>query len=171
MCSLCRLPVAKYHNFGQSLTFGGLFYRPFLGIDEGQIWCAIAAPWYMFSCQNSYRSVYSVALWRRKTPILPFFGLRHLVASTVGSNLRKLHNHKPSPTEWHHNRFCTPTLFMAKSGAQSLTSKSMTDRQTDRQTKNVTFWGRRRVKSKPHETWQDDRGLRAHSCTSKTFGV
>jgi len=39
MCSLCRLPVAKNHNFGQILTFGGLLYRiPFT--DEGQILCA-----------------------------------------------------------------------------------------------------------------------------------
>jgi len=39
MCSLCRLPVAKKHNFGQILTFGGLLYRtPFT--DEGQILCA-----------------------------------------------------------------------------------------------------------------------------------
>ena len=29
MCSLCRLPVAKNHNFGQSLTFGGLCTDPF----------------------------------------------------------------------------------------------------------------------------------------------
>ena len=43
MCSLCRLPVAENHNFGQFLTFGGLLYRlPFT--DEGQIWCAKAEP-------------------------------------------------------------------------------------------------------------------------------
>jgi len=34
MCSLCRLPVAKNHNFGQFLTFGGLLYRPPF-TDEG----------------------------------------------------------------------------------------------------------------------------------------
>ena len=43
MCSLCRLPVAKNHNFGQTLTFLGLLYRPPF-TDEGQIWCARADP-------------------------------------------------------------------------------------------------------------------------------
>ena len=28
MCSLCWLPVAKNHNFGQIFTFWGLLYRP-----------------------------------------------------------------------------------------------------------------------------------------------
>ena len=30
MCSLCRLLVAKNHNFGQFLIFGALLYPPFL---------------------------------------------------------------------------------------------------------------------------------------------
>ena len=30
MCSLCRLPVAKNHNFGQILTFGGSCTDPLL---------------------------------------------------------------------------------------------------------------------------------------------
>jgi len=58
--------------------------------DEGQIWCPIADPQCTFMCQNSPRSVYSVALWRRKTQFVPYFGFRHLLMSTVGLNLRKL---------------------------------------------------------------------------------
>ena len=139
MCSLCRLPVAKNHNFGQLLIFGGLLYPPpftarakfgvieqtqglhfqakfHLNVfivstsggqkppfwanfdswgllyrppftDEGQMWYAIGDPWYTFTCEISSRSVYSVVLCRRKTPI---FGLRHLVMSPVGTSLRKL---------------------------------------------------------------------------------
>ena len=53
MCSLCRLPVAKNHNFGQILTSGGLLYRtPFT--DEGQILCAGGDPitlTYEISCE------------------------------------------------------------------------------------------------------------------------
>ena len=47
------------------------------------------------------------------------------------------------------------------------------DGQTNRQTtKTQRFWPhRRRVKSEPHQTWHGDRGPRARSCTSKTFGV
>ena len=44
------------------------------------------------------------------------------------------------------------------------------DEQTDKQIQR--FWPpRRRVKSKPHQTWHGDRRARAHSCSSKTFGV
>jgi len=57
--------------------------------------------------------------------------------------------------------------FMAKSGAQTMTFKSVMNRQTD---KTQRFWPpRRRVKSEPHQTWYGDRGPRARSCTSKIF--
>ena len=91
---------AKFHlnvftvsaSGGQKAQFGANF--DFLGIpvptpftDEGQI---IAHPRHTPTCQCSSRSVYSVAIWRRKKQFLPFFGLRHLLMSTVGGNLRKL---------------------------------------------------------------------------------
>ena len=41
--------------------------------DDGQIWCAIADLRCTFSCEISSRSVYSVVLWRRKTPIFAVF--------------------------------------------------------------------------------------------------
>ena len=45
-----------------------------------------------------------------------------------------------------------------------------TNKQTDRQ-KTQRFWPpRRRVKSEPHQTWQDERGPRARSCFSKFLG-
>ena len=73
MCSLCRLPVAKNYNFGQILKhFWELLYRrPFT--DEDQIWCAIADPRSTLTCQISSRSVYSVALWRRKPKFCRFW--------------------------------------------------------------------------------------------------
>ena len=106
--------------------------------------------------------------------IFAFFGLRHLVMSPIGINLRKLNTGAqlqtfPYPTA--SKSFLYSNAFMAKSGAPSLTFKSVTDRQTDRQTKNQRFWPlRRRVKSEPHQTWHGDRGPRARSCASKTFG-
>jgi len=54
--------------------------------NEGQIWCLVADPRCTFTCEISSRSVYSVVLWLRKTPFLPFFGLRHLVVSPIGSS-------------------------------------------------------------------------------------
>jgi len=68
---------------------------------------------------------------------LPFFGLWHLVVSPVGSSLRKLN------TAAHLQTFSYPTVsksflysnaFMAKSAAQSLTFKSVTNKPTDKQT-------------------------------------
>ena len=125
------------------------------------------------------RNFVSIGLFCRpvaaKNPqCLPFFGLRHLVVSPVGSSLRKLNTGAqlqtfPYPTA--SKSFLYSNAFMAKSGAQSLTFKSVTARQTDRQKKTQRFWpARRRVKSEPHQTWHDDRGPRARSCTWKTFG-
>ena len=66
--------------------------------------------------------------------------------------------------------FLYSNVFMAKSDAQALTFKSMTDKQTNRQ-KTQRFWPpRRRMKSEPHQTWHGDRGPRECSCTAKTFG-
>jgi len=109
--------LANFDIFGAAITF----------TDEGQI---------------SSRSVYSVALWRRKTPILLFLGLRHLVLSPLVSSLRKLNMGAqlqtfPYPKE--SKSFLYSNAFMAKSGAQSLTFKSVKDKQTSRQTKNSTF--------------------------------
>jgi len=79
-----------------------------------------------------------------KAQFLAFFGLRHLVMSPIGINLRKLstvHNYKPSPIRRHQNRsFLYSNAFMAKLGAQTLTFKSVTNRQTNKQTdKKLNF--------------------------------
>jgi len=142
MCSLCRLPVAKKNNFGQILTF---LWAPWLlgswppFTDEGKIWCAIADPRYTFTCESSSRSVYSIVLWRRKIPIFAgFFWIQHLVMSPIGSSLRKLKTgaqQKTFPYPTVSKSFLCSNAFMAKSGAQSLPFKSVTNRQTDRQSK------------------------------------
>jgi len=87
-----------------------------------------------------------------KPQFLPFFRLRHLVVSPIGSSLRKLNTDVqpqafPYPTV--SKSFLYSNAFMAKSGAQSLTMKSVTNRQTDNNTQR--FWPPwRRVKSEPH---------------------
>ena len=73
-----------------------------------------------------------------KPQFLPFFGLRHLLMSPIGINLRKLSTSAklqtfPYPTA--SKLFLYSNAFMAKSGAQTLTFKSVMDRQT----KNSTF--------------------------------
>ena len=62
----------KLHFLGKFWHCLGLLYRrPFT--DDGQMWCAIADPWSTLTRQISYRSVYSVALWRRKKTIFANF--------------------------------------------------------------------------------------------------
>jgi len=74
--------------------------------------------------------------------------------------------HTNSPIQRHRNHFCAPNAFMAKSGAQTLTFNSVTNRQTDRQTKKLktnrqtdkkvnifVCPGGGRLKSEPHQTW------------------
>jgi len=76
--------------------------------------------------------------------------------SPIGISLRKLSTSAqlqtfPYPTT--SKSFLYSCAFMAKSGAQSLTFKSVTDRQTNKKTQH--FWSPRRwVKSEPHQTWR-----------------
>jgi len=75
-----------------------------------------------------------------KPQFLPFFGLRHLVMSPIGINLRNLSTGAqlqtfPYPTA--SKSFLYSNAFKAKSGAQTLTFKSVTDTQTDKKELNV----------------------------------
>ena len=139
MRSLCRLPVVKNHNFGKILTFGALVPTPFT--DQGQIWCTIADP--RCTCQISFPSVYCRPL-AAKAPNFAVFGLRRLVTvmSPIGISLRKLSTGAQLQT-FHYQTASKSLLysnaFVAKSGAQSLTFKSVTDRQTNRQTNRQTY--------------------------------
>jgi len=144
MCSLCRLPVAKNHNFGQILTFFWLLYRPPF-TDEGQIWFGIADPRYTITCKISSRSVYSVVLWRQKNPNFCLFWTSALSDVASWHQSQKVEHERsaqlqtfPYPTT--SKSFLYSNAFMANMGAQSLTLKSVTDRQTKKQTKNQRFW-------------------------------
>jgi len=141
----------------------------------------VSNPWYTFTCEILSRSLYPVVLLRRKPPVfaffanfcrfLPFFGLWHLVMSPIGIDLRKLSTGAQLQT------FPYPTasksfvsVLQRLRGEIGRTNSDVEKR--DGQTDNQTFWPpRRRVKLKPHQTWHGDRGPRARSCTSKTFGV
>jgi len=75
---------------------------------------------------------------------LPFFGRRHLVMSPIGINLGKLSTGAqlqtfPYPSA--SKSFLYSNAFMGKSSAQTLTFKSVTDRQTNRQTKKLNGFG------------------------------
>ena len=89
MCSLCPLPVAKNHNFGQILTFGGPCTDPVLPMRV------------KFSVLEQTHGLHLPAKFRldrfilspsggEKPQFLPFFGLQHSGVSPIGSSLRKL---------------------------------------------------------------------------------
>ena len=142
--------------------------------DEGQIWCAITDPRSTFTCEISSGSVYSVVLWRRKKKqFLPFFAVFWPSAFSdvaIWHQFQKVEHGCTTtnfPLSMASKSFLYSNAFMAKSGAQTLTFKSVTDIQT----KTQRFWlPRLRVKSEPHQTWHRDRGTQARSFTSKTFG-
>jgi len=130
----------------------------------------------MFTCEISSRSVYSVVLWQRKTPIFAVFW------TSAFSDVANWHQFQKV------EHGCTTRNLLLSNGIkivsalQRLLGKigrrisdvqkrdKQTYKQTDRQKKTQCFWPpRRRVKSEPQKTWHGDRGPRAHSCTSKTF--
>jgi len=77
-------------------------------------------------------------------PFLTFFGLRHLVMSPIIISLRKLSMNaqlQTFPYPRASKSFLYSNAFMAKCGSQSLTFKSVTNRQTGRQTKKLNVFG------------------------------
>jgi len=154
------------------LIFGGSCTDPLT--DEGQILCPREDPRYTLPRQISSRSVYSVAIWRRRTQNFAVFGLRHFVVSPLGSNLRKLNMSAelqtfPYPTAF--KSFLYSSAFMAKSGAQTLTFKSVTNKRTDRQNATDRPGGRRNPSPTKLGMVKEIRGPPACSCTSKAFGI
>jgi len=109
---LCRLLVAKKHNFGQILTFGVSCTNPLLPMRA------------KFGVLDRTHGVHLLAKFcldrfilspsgGEKPQFLPFlnFGIlwcRQLKA--IWESWTRLHNYKPSPTQRHQNRFCTPTF-------------------------------------------------------------
>jgi len=125
---------ANFDIFGGSCTD-----PPFT--NEGQVWCVIADPRCTFTCEISSRWFILSSCGGEKPQFLQFFGLRHLVMTPIGISLRKLTTSEqlqtfPYPTA--SKSFLYSNAFIAKSGAQTLTFKSVTDKQTDKQ-KNSTF--------------------------------
>ena len=84
--------------------------------------------------------------------------------STIGSNLNKLNTSaqlQTFPYPMAPKSFPYSNAFMAKSGEQTLDVQMR-----DGQTKNLAF-----IAADRHQAWHGDRGPRARSFTSKTFGV
>ena len=175
MCSLCRLPVTQNHNFGQILKFWGSCIDPLLPMrSKFSAACTRADPWCTYvPCKFRLDWFILSPSGSDRTQIFPFFGLWHFVVSPTAGSLIKLNTGTQLQTFTYPTAsklFLYSNAFMAKLGAQSLTFKSMRNRQTDKQ-KTQRFWQPQwRVKFEPHQTWHGDRGPRACSWTWKTFG-
>ena len=173
------------HNIGQILTLGGHFvkggrYRSRLSPLPVRAKFGVLEQTHGMHSRVKFRLDWFIrsSSGGKNPQFLPFFGLRNSVVSPVGGILRKLNMGAqlqafPYPTA--SKLFLYSNAFMAKSGAQTLKFKSVTDKSatdksvTDRQ-KTQRFWSpRRRVKSERHQTWHGDRGPRALSCVSKTL--
>jgi len=124
----------KKPQFGKKVTFFGLLYpapspmRAKFGVLEHTHGIRLRAKfrldWFILSPSGV-----------EKSQILPFFGLRHFVVSPVGGSLTKLYTGaqlQTFPYPMLSNSFLYSNAFMAKSGAQSLAFKSVTDKRTDK---------------------------------------
>jgi len=171
-CLLCRLLVAHNHNFGQILTFGGSctdhllpMTAKFGALEQTMVYAYVP-------------NFVSIGLFCRplaaKTRanfifFLDFGILWCRQLAEIWGRWTWVCSYKPSPIQRHQNRFCSPTHSWRNQAHKLWHSKVW--EKTDKQ-KTQRFWPpQRRVKSKTHQTWQGDRGPRARSCTSKTFGV
>ena len=137
------------------------------------MWCAIADLRYTLTCQISSRSVYSVALCWRKTPIFAVFWTSafSVVASSQQSD------------KVEHG--CTTTKFPLSNGikivsvlqrlngeiGRTICDVQKRDGQTQTDKKLNVFGdpGGGEIRAPPN-LGHGDRGPRARSCTSKTFG-
>ena len=75
--------------------------------------------------------LFRLMTWRLTPIFFTVFGHRHLVMSTVGDNLRKFNTHaqlQTFPCRMASKSFLYSNASLAKSGAQTLTFKSMTNR-------------------------------------------
>jgi len=135
MCSLCRLPVAKNHNFGQILTFWKLLYRPpFTDVLQQTHGIRLPAKFRLD------RFILS-SCGCEKPQFLPFLGLRHLVVSPIGSSLRKSNTGAlrtfPYPTVG--IKIVSVLSRLHGEIGRTISDVQKRDEQTNKQTKNSPF--------------------------------
>ena len=140
MCSLRRLPVAKKSQFWANFGIWRLLYRPPF-TDDGQIWCAIADPRCTLTCQISSRSVYSVALWRRKPPIFIIFSTSAFSGVASWQQSEKVEHECTTTNLPLSNGIKIVSVLQRLHGEIGRTNSDVQkrDEQTDRQTKTSTF--------------------------------
>jgi len=138
MCSFCRLPVAIKPQLLANFDFlRAPVPTPFT--DEDQIWCAVV---YAYLPNFVSIGLFCRPLFAKNPNFGRFWTSTFSVVANWQQSEKDEHggnNYKPSPTQRHKNLYSN--AFMAKSDAQSLTFKSVTNKQTYKQTKETQRFG------------------------------
>ena len=169
MCSLCRLPVAKNHNFEQFLTFLGAPVPTHLYQWGPNLVCYSRPTAYAYVPNFVWIGLFCRPMAAKKTPTFAIFSTSAFSGVASWQQSKKV-EHRCTTTN-----LPLSNSIMAKSGAQTLDVQKrdeQTNRLTNKQTKNSTFLAAPAGgKSESHQNWHGDRGPQARSCTSKTSGV
>ena len=132
-----------------------------------------SSPRYTFTCEILSRSVYSVVLWLRKPPIFAVFWTSAFngVANYWQQSEKVEHGYTTANRPLSNGIKIVSVLPRLHGEIGRTTSDvQKRDEQTDKQKTRRFRPPRRRAKSEPNQTWHGDRGPRARSFTSKTFG-
>jgi len=139
MCSLCRLPVAKNHTFGQILTFGSPVPTPFYRWGSHLV---------CYSRLTAYAYVPNFSLFccplAAKKPNFAIFSTSAFSGVASWQQSDKVEHGCTTtnlPYQRYQSRFCTPTPSWRNRAHKLWRSNAWrTNRQTNRQTdKNSTF--------------------------------
>ena len=144
MCSLCRLPMGKNHNFGQILTiWGAPVSTPFYRYGPNLV-CYSRPAVYAYERNFVSFGLFCRPLATKNPEFLSYFAICWTSAFSGVANWQQSDKveHRCTTTNLPYltasKSFLYSNAFMAKSGAESLTFKSVTNKQTNRQTDRQT---------------------------------
>jgi len=139
--------------------------------NEDQVWCARAHPRYTLTRQIWSQSVYSVALWQRKTQNFAVSWTSAFCGVATWQQSEKTEHRCTTTNLPLSNGIKIVSVLQRLHGEIGCTNSDVQkrDEQTDRQTKRGTdkklkVFGRPGCgqKSEPHQTWHSDRGNLKH---------
>jgi len=110
-CVHCVGFRCQNNNFGQIITFGGTVPTPFYRWEPNLV-CYSWPTVHVYTSKFVFIGLFYRPMAAKNPHFLPFFGLRHLLMSTVGGNLSKLNTGAQLQTFRYptaSNHFCIPT--------------------------------------------------------------
>jgi len=162
MCSLCRLPAAEKPQFWANFDFfGSSCTDPLLPMRQNVV-CYSRPTVYAYVSNFVSIGLFSVTLCWRKTPIFAVFWTSAFSVVVSWQQSDKVEHGCTTTNLPLSNGIKTVSvsLLQRRHGeiGRTISDVQKRDEQTDKQTKNSTFWPPgRRVESEPHQTWHGDR--------------